>query len=299
MLRLLKSPWTQSILLTFLCIGVFFGIRALPIPKCNLLHLKSDDVLDDGVEFCGNDHFFLNLNEVTFPVSVAISTDEAIEVGKENEYTLTLMNAGGRPMLPYQLAVTHTKKLHLLLVDSSLEDYHHIHPVPMGETGEWVFKFKPNKPGVYRAFAEIVPIRTRQHVVAPTEITVPGEPELPAKHYPMVAEIEDYRFSLDLNFKDARAYRDNNFTLTVTRKDGKPLILETIMGTFAHLVAFDEKREGYSHMHPLSIGKEKDPHAPALAFIFNTKQTGFYRIWAQVQLEGREIFAPFDLSVDR
>jgi len=44
--------------------------------------------------------------------------------------------------------------------------------------------------------------------------------------------------------------------------------LEPVMGAFAHLVAFDETRSGFAHLHPMETDLLKTPDAtrPALSF---------------------------------
>jgi len=72
-----------------------------------------------------------------------------------------------------------------------------------------------------------------------------------------------------------------------------------IMGAFAHLVAFDEERSGFAHLHPAEIDLTNSPDLlkPELNFKVTIPQPGRYVIWAQVNLGGAEIFAPFWLEV--
>ena len=77
------------------------------------------------------------------------------------------------------------------------------------------------------------------------------------------------------------------------------MTLEPVMGAFAHLVAFDEARSGFAHLHPAEADLLKKPDAtnPALSFKLTIPRAGRYVIWAQVNLGGREEFVPFDLAV--
>jgi hypothetical protein len=71
------------------------------------------------------------------------------------------------------------------------------------------------------------------------------------------------------------------------------------MGAFAHLVAFDEQRSGFAHLHPQETDLTKPPDAlqPQLSFKVTIPRTGRYVIWAQVNLDGTEVFAPFWVDV--
>jgi len=87
--------------------------------------------------------------------------------------------------------------------------------------------------------------------------------------------------------------------LTITRRDGGAVPLEPVMGAFAHLVAFDQTRSGFAHLHPVDTDLSKPPDAtrPALDFKITIPRPGRYVIWAQVGLGGREVFAPFWFEV--
>ncbi|MEM9227960.1 MAG: hypothetical protein AAGA45_08315, partial [Verrucomicrobiota bacterium] len=124
--------------------------------------------------------------------------------------------------------------------------------------------------------------------VAPADNYV-GSPEV------LVLENE-YTFDLAIQPQQPVTTSESQFALTVTRPDGEAVTLEPVMGSWAHLVAFDAERDGYAHLHPKFTGKEKDA-APELAFTMLTDKPGTYRLWAQVKIDGVERFAPFALEV--
>jgi len=72
-----------------------------------------------------------------------------------------------------------------------------------------------------------------------------------------------------------------------------------VMGAYAHLVAFDEARSGFAHLHPVETDLTKKPDAirPELSFKIMIPSAGRYVIWAQVNLDGSEVFAPFWFEV--
>jgi hypothetical protein len=72
-----------------------------------------------------------------------------------------------------------------------------------------------------------------------------------------------------------------------------------VMGAFAHLVAFDEGRSGFAHLHPAQVDLTQalDPVRPELTFKLTIPQPGRYVIWSQVMIAGQEIFAPFWIDV--
>src|SRR6185295_13358412 len=86
-------------------------------------------------------------------------TEEPLSIGVEAHGVLELTGILG-PLLLEDLREVHTKKIHLLIVDPSLVDYHHEHPVPTGIPGEYAFRFTPRTRGPYRAFADVQPLLT-------------------------------------------------------------------------------------------------------------------------------------------
>jgi hypothetical protein len=294
----MRRPSLQIILLTVLFAGTYFGLRAIPGTTCTFLHYDQTQVTADGIQFCGSGAApFVDLSRMPFPITVKLTADRPAAVGEMANYTLSLEAADGKTLRPSELAVTHTQKLHLLLIDPSLEDYQHIHPVPVGDSGEWTFSFAPQRPGAYKLFAEFVPALTLHEVIGETEITAPGAP-LPGTIRGL-KPYSDGEYIYTLNAPDGGPTPgvDATLTFSVQRKGGGNVTLEPVMGAPAHLAAFDQDLRGYAHLHPAPTGLENDPHRPELSFAFNTSLPGRYRVWAQVQLDGRQRFVPFDLDV--
>jgi hypothetical protein len=231
--------------------------------------------------------------------------DRPLEIGKPATVTLNLARArDGSPVTPKDLLVMHTQRIHLLIVDASLDDYHHEHPKPMEDLpGVYVFTFTPKKPGPYRIFADVVPVPTsrQEYAVADLPSETDGEP-VGDKRSRLTGEGAGLRFSLtfDVNAAEVRAARPIPGTLTISGPDGKPFNqLQPVMGAFAHLVAFSEDRKTVLHVHP--EGPEiKEPDArggPHLKFKLYAPKPGFYRLYAQVQVEGAQVFIPFNLRI--
>ena len=190
--------------------------------------------------------------------------------------------------------MTHTRRLHLLLVDPTLTDYQHVHPEPGRQRGEWTFEFTPKTGGAYRVFADFTPAATGRGLYASVDLAVAGE----AGRAP-VETVAGHRFALAVAPQPARAGQPIDLKFAVNRDDGGPVALQPVMDAFAHLVAFDPARSGFAHLHPSEQDLTKAPDAkrPELNFKLTIPRAGRYVIWAQVNLGGTERFVPFEFEV--
>jgi hypothetical protein len=210
----------------------------------------------------------------------------------------------GAPITPDDLLVVHTERIHLLIIDESLTDYHHEHPLPTDVPGEYAFTFTPRKPGSYRVFADVVPrvSNTQEYPVCDLPAAGKGEP-ITDRASVNVAEVAGLRFELkwETGGLAVRAKQAVNATITVTTLEGKPFtLLEPVMGTYAHIVGFLEDRKTVLHIHPTGAEPQKpeDRGGPTFHFRFYAPAPGFIRLYGQVQVAGKNIFAPFGLTVE-
>ena len=208
----------------------------------------------------------------------------------------------GRPFAVEELAVVHTKKLHLFVISPNLKDYHHLHPQPVDTPGRYQFTLTPQYPGRYTVFAECVPLRSASIVIAQTDFDVRGQKstgiDSPLAQTLPQAIADRYTFSLSLaDDKPWLCGTNQEFILRIIDRQGsEPLALTPVMGAYAHLVAFDEKRRGLAHMHPLNEGEGLGSPQAQFRFSLRTDSPGNYAIWAQIKLMGEERFIPFSMT---
>jgi len=284
----------QCTLITLAAVGLFVGLRALPDTECGFLHYDPPVVDGDGIEYCGDEQpVFVEVRELKYPVKTKLTLAETAQVGQPVEVTLQFASDGGKIIAPTDLAITHTELLHVLVVDPTRQDYHHVHPQPLGPSGQWKFTFTPERPGPYTVFAEFVPSRTQQVVLADAQIEVAGES--PTGGAPLGLP-DGWTAQLDIEPGEVSVNEEARLRLKIAREDGEPATLEPVMGAWAHLVAFDEDVSGFAHLHPKYTGREKDA-TPQLEFAFSTHRPGDYQIWAQVKVDGQERFVPFSAVV--
>lgn len=233
-------------------------------------------------------------------LKLALEPATPLQAGKTTQVVVKLNAvADGKPISFDGLKEAHTKKLHLLIVDPSLTDYHHIHPVAGKNAGEFVFDFTPKKNGSYRVWADVIPVATgsQEYVMADMGSAATDKATI-NKATNMTSTVDGYNFNLVLD-SEPKAGSAVMGNITVT-KDGKPFTqLEPVMGAFAHVVGFTEDYNSVMHIHPMGKEPSSDTErgGPKLEFHIEPKKVGFVKMFAQVKIGGKDVFAPFGVTV--
>lgn len=286
-------------------VAVFLFMRFLPTGT-NLNHMDFRVNAKNPIDFCDPlNPQFIPVVAVASPVTLALTNLGAAPApGVEARFTLTLKTASGKMIAPEDLVIAHTKLLHLLIIDPWLDDYQHVHPEPGRTKGDWTFAFTPKREGRYRVFADFTPVATGRGLYASVDVPVgraaPEGITLTMQHATgWTVERDGFRFELVPGALPITARRPADLKLKITRPEGGTVPLGLVMGAFAHLVAFDEARSGFAHLHPMETDVTVPPDAtrPELNFKITIPRAGRYVIWAQVNLGGRETFVPFWFDV--
>jgi hypothetical protein len=287
-------------LLTGGAVLLFFVVRLLPTGT-NLNHMDFRVEGKSALEFCDPANpQFIPVISARSPVAVQLVSDQPPQMGHETRFVLTLRTASGKPIAPQDLMVAHTRKLHLLVVDPTVQDYQHIHPEPGRRPGDWVFSMTPNRAGTYRVFADFTPVATQRGLYASADFNVPGEVPTVSRAPNTTAVMAGLEFSLlGPPLWHARQPIDLKFRVESQGRDKQPVPLEPVMDAFAHLVAFDEARSGFAHLHPQQTDLAQKPDAlrPEFSFKITIPTSGRYVVWAQVKIAGQELFVPFWIDV--
>ncbi len=234
-------------------------------------------------------------------IKTEVLPNENHAAGKTAATVIRLTGPNGKPVTLADLKEAHTEKLHLLIVDESLTDYHHEHPAPAEKPGEYRFNFKPKFGGTYHVWADLLPTATDKQEYSKTTLKVQGSPGKPQNTTNTTAELDGYRF--DWTTEENKALRVGESTLVkvrVTGPDGQPFKqLEPVMGAYAHMVAFPTNLESVTHVHP--TGPEPttktERGGPDLSFHVVPEQAGFQKFYLQTQIGGRDKFVAFGVDV--
>lgn len=235
-------------------------------------------------------------------MKLALSPNGPLAPGRAQGVTLTLTNiASGKPLGPSDLALAHTKRLHLLIVDGSLTDYQHIHPlVDPAKSGQWRFDFTPLLGRTYKVWADAtLPDGTQEYIGAELVAGAEKAP-LPSTATVMTAEKDGLKFSLSFSKPLKVGQAAQGSIAIVDTKTGKPFAaLQPIMGAFGHIVAFAGNWDSIEHVHPLGEEpkSEGERSGPAINFHIQPEQSGVLKLFAQVRANGRETIVPFTANV--
>ncbi len=232
-------------------------------------------------------------------VSAEMQMDGKVVAGKPVNAKLVLKHRNGQPITPAELAVVHTEKLHLFVADSSLKDYHHIHPQPTGEPGVLAFSFTPQTSNNYSAWADFTMIKNGQNHKLRTEM-----PSASGRNIPASVRANSHAENKGLNFdwKSEPLQKDvaTVVEVNVTDARGKPATdLEPVMGAFAHLVGFSADGKSIIHTHPLDAEPRgaSDRGGPRLRFHVEPDCSGATQFYLQVKRGGEDVYVPFGQQI--
>jgi len=289
-----------TFLITLVALALYLFMRWLPIGS-NLNHMDFRVEEKGAIEFCDpNSPQFIPVISAKSPVTMTLRSDTPPTRGRPVDFTLTMRTASGKPIGPADLLVAHTRKLHLMVVDPTLNDYQHLHPEPGKSPGEWVFRMTPERAGTYRVFADFTPAATARGLYAAVDFEVPGEVARVVRSMSTMNQAAGFNFTLETPpLLQAGRAADLKFRIESPGVTKRPVPLRPVMDAYAHLVAFDEDRTGFAHLHPneTDLSVPPDSLRPELTFKVTIPRAGRYVIWSQVNLGGSDVFVPFWVEV--
>jgi len=237
-------------------------------------------------------------------VRMTATMNGPIVAGQKVEVTVNMSKADKSPVLHTDLLVMETEPIHLLIEEPGLGDYHHEHPVPTKTPGEHAFSFIPKKTGPYRIWADIVPAATGLQEQPFVDLPSPAKADpITDTENRFTSTVGGYQFDLALtngNHLLPKAGQARRVSVTITAADGKPVtILAPVRNAFGHLVGFCSDYDTVVRLRPIG-GNILSPDlrgGPSLGFTLFPPKAGFMRLYCQVLIEGKMLFAPFNLNI--
>ncbi len=201
-----------------------------------------------------------------------------------------------KPVAQEELLSTHGAWLHAIICDQSLTDYHHEHPVPTGNPGEWELTFIPRFNEPYRLWINAVPKQTGREEFAMNQISLPAATRLPEKLPQLTSDAAGMKAKIVWLGEDTpQAKKLNRASLTISQPNGQAVTdLEMHMEAQAHLVGINEDFRTLLHIHP---EKPTEGSPPEIRFTINPPRPGFYKLFVQVKRQGEIHTFPFGIQV--
>jgi hypothetical protein len=244
----------------------------------------------------GHDH---NEHDHSEPeIVITPITPTQLKAGEENEVVLFIQDKQAKPVDVSRFEVVHTKPVHLLIIDPELNDYHHKHPTQTS-TGQYAFDFIPQTACSYRIWADVQLKGSHQHYV-PVDLKGAAECKEPIdKTVNLESSSQGYDFKLELEGAP-KAGEAVMVTMSISKNGEAVNVLEPVMGAFAHMVGFYEDYQSIAHIHPMGAEPTENTERgePTLQFHIEPEHTGYLKLFAQIQIDGKQVFAPFVLKIE-
>jgi len=184
-----------------------------------------------------------------------------------------------------ELEVSHEKVMHLIVISSDLQDYHHLHPEKRSKSK---YASKINLPDAhYKVFVDIAP-KDLNYTVEPITLSI-GETQKDSTKNKLVADSD---FTKTINGQTVELITekievDKEVTFRFDVKDVTP---EPYLGALGHVVITDETGEKFIHVHPLSDDETN--------FATQFDESGMYKPWAEFKFGEHVNAYPFVIEVE-
>ncbi len=236
--------------------------------------------------------------------TIIIAIDRIELLGNINKVFIKLNNIKTKkPIALNDLKILNTKKIHLFIIDDSLEDYTHIHPIPTHIPGVYEFNWQPKRKGNYKIWVELLPRASNKQEYDMTDLKKNSEIKfnIDKKEF-LESTLEREGITFNLSF-DSYPLTVNNIStgkISIVHKTGEPFQkLEPVMGAFAYFTAIHEDLKTIIPVH--SIGEEPqkstDRGGPELLFHIEPRKKGFIKLFLKVIIKGKEFYIPFGLRI--
>lgn len=247
------------------------------------------------VSTAAHEHVYV-ANEGKDAILASVRIEKPTTAGEDVNGVLVLKHAAtGTPLTKEELKVANEAIIHFFINNSSLTDYHHIHPTPTDTPGEYAFNFKAGTSQPYTGFATIVTLPGEKHrslkVTFPPAINRYVPPNVR-----MNSQVDVDGLSFDWKTDGPmQAGKPSNIEVTIKDAQGKPVTdLQPVYGEWCHLEGFTANHGTMLHTHPTGRepqGKDDRMSSP-LHFTITPDKDGPTQFYVQVKRGDKDIYAP-------
>lgn len=209
-------------------------------------------------------------------------------------YAFQLIDTKTKKLLADEnLYVIHEKKLHMLIYDSALKEFHHVHPEY--KNNQWEVDLDIPINGKYWVWAQGGIDADGEEFSAVTELKI-SNGTAAWKTPPVLSDIREGvsgTSKVTMDNKTLMAGKTALLNLKFTRTDGTQPNIMQYLGAFAHIVAVPDDGDDLLHVHPMNSAK---PDMGMMHITFPRK--GAYRIWVQFIDENNLKVIPLSVVVN-
>lgn len=172
------------------------GHKGEKCPICGMELIAADST--NHMIMPGNSKNKLSAKKMKNSIILHVSNNIKLEKGKSVTLKVQLATVeNDEPISINQLNEVHTQRFHALIIDQSLTDYHHVHPVETNKKGEYSLTFIPEKSGDYRIWADVTPAATgkQEYIMADLKASS-GKPEAISRKLSNSATVNNLTFRI-------------------------------------------------------------------------------------------------------
>lgn len=215
------------------------------------------------------------------------------QAGQQVTLTLTVRDGEGRAVP--RLTPSHEKPMHLFVVSKDLRHFAHVHPSLTGDS--FLIQHTFAAAGEYTLFVDYQQPGRGQVVDRHTVHVEGAAPPVAAAltESPRTQRADGLEVTLHSD-AELRAGEAAMLHFDVTdAATGKPVVdLEPYLGAMAHFMVLSADGQDFVHVHALDTRASASRVSAHAVF----PRSGLYKLWAQVQRQGRVATVPFVVRVN-
>lgn len=225
--------------------------------------------------------------------------EKNVEKNKETLLSWQIFDAlSGNPVQLF--APVYTKPMHLIIVNSDLTYFTHLHP----QQHDSVFSLSAVFPrdNIYHLYVNFQPLGAGEQQFAFT-LPVGRSGAIPPAAHPIDSTLTKVFGSYQVSLNKSADSQTLAFTLTDTATKEPIKNLKSYLGAFGHLVMINTKTFEYIHVHPFNLAAPADGSVggPTVEFIpmglYGPIKPGVYRLFAEFNPAGHLFTADFTINI--
>lgn len=188
-----------------------------------------------------------------------IAPTKKVNASYQVPFAFQIADSNGQTISDKDLVETHTKLLHLVVYDASLNEFNHVHPTYNGDKWEIDLNLPVN--GSYTVWAQGETSEGEEFSIYQKLIVENGAPEIPVMPLGDEKLGVDGTTQLELDNTVVKAKKNVMINFTISRTDGTVPNLSEYLGAFAHVIATPLAGNELIHVHPMEGKKTEHRNA--------------------------------------